>query len=440
MTTVCGDLFDFSDEAPSSAPRPAAGTSAGPGISVEIAGPERFAAIEPDWTDLVRRALTANVFLEPAIVAAAAARDGPTIDVLLVWSAPTLGRAGRLIGVWAFARRRALSLLPLPILKTPVHDHAFLGNPVLDRDAAAEALSGMLDAVVGAPTLPKILSVGNLDADGPTAAIIEQVLTKRGSRWMRFEIRHRPVLLKTEDGGGATPISTSRAKALRQKRRRLASQGVITCTHHQAAHELDAVIETFFALEASGWKARRTARGQAILCTPSVAAFFKLALLDLAARSRTWITALRVDGRAVAMQITVRSGDTAFTWKTAYDERLRACAPGFLLHQEVTGQLLAETSLDKADSCNQHDSGYMAEFWSGRRAVSDLIVDLRPVKTTTFPLICGAETLRRRLLALARSVRSLLREWRRRLAPLITARKSGEEETNARRLHNRPSV
>lgn len=440
MTTVCGDLFKVSDEAPSSAHRHATGTSAAPGISVEIAGPDRFAAIELEWTDLARRALTANVFLEPAIVAAAAARGGTAIDVLLVWSAPNSGRAGRLIGAWAFARRRALSLLPFLILKTPVHDHAFLGGPVLDRDAPADALSSMLDAVVSASPLPKVLSVGNLDADGPMAAIFEMVLTKRGSRWIRFETRHRPVLLKTEDGGGATPISTSRAKALRQKRRRLASKGVITCAHHEAGPELDAVIETFFALEASGWKVRRSARGQAILRTPSVAAFFKLALLDLAARGRAWITVLRVDDRAVAMQVTVRSGDTAFTWKTAYDEKLRACAPGLLLHQEVTSQLLAETSFDKADSCNQHDSGYMAEFWSGRRAVSDLIVDLRPGRTISFTLICGAETLRRQVLARARSVRSLLRKWRRRLAPLIVARDCGEEKRNARRLHIGPSV
>lgn len=437
---MCGDLFPLSNEALSPTHCQVASMSAAPRISVEIAGPERFAAIEPDWTDLARRALTANVFLDPAIVAAAAACGGTTIDVLLVWSASGQARAGRLIGAWAFARRPALSLLPLPILKTPVHDHAFLGGPVLDRDASAEALSSMLDAVVSAPALPKILSVGNLDADGITAAIFDRVLTKRRSRWIRFETRHRPVLLKTEDGGGATPISTSRAKALRQKRRRLALQGVITCTQHRGGPELDAVIETFFALEASGWKARRSARGQAILCTPSVASFFKLALLDLAARRRAWITALRVDGRAVAMQVTVRSGNTAFTWKTAYDERLRACAPGLLLHQEVTGQLIADASLDQADSCNQHDTGYMAEFWSGRRAVSDLIVDLREGGTAVYTLICGAETLRRRLLALARSVRSLLRSWRRRLAPPIAVRDRWKEDRNARQLHIGPSV
>ena len=40
-------------------------------ISVEIACAGRLADIRADWTDLLRRAAEPNVFMEPAVVAAA---------------------------------------------------------------------------------------------------------------------------------------------------------------------------------------------------------------------------------------------------------------------------------------------------------------------------------------------------------------------------------
>ncbi|WP_332684201.1 hypothetical protein [Bosea sp. (in: a-proteobacteria)] len=45
-------------------------------ISVEITTPERLATLEREWRDLVGRALAANAFLEPAVIAAASRRQG----------------------------------------------------------------------------------------------------------------------------------------------------------------------------------------------------------------------------------------------------------------------------------------------------------------------------------------------------------------------------
>lgn len=420
------DSVDLLDE-----PRGRAGSHAAEGlaaaeISVEITTPERLATLEREWRGLVGRALAANAFLEPAVIAAAAAAGAASIDVLLAWSAPCPGEPGRLVGVWALARRRAFSLLPVAILTTPVHDHAFLGTPVLDRDAAAEVLSSMLDAIAGEPSLPNIVTIGSLDATGPVAAIFAEGLARRGSPFAHLETRLRPALLKTVAGGGATPVSASRAKALRQRRQRLARHGVVVCTGHGGGDGLGPALEEFLALEASGWKGRGSRRGRAILRAPALTAFFRSAVGALADRGQARITALRIDGRAVAMQLTISSGETAFTWKSAYDEALRPCAPGLLLLQEVTHGLLADPALSAIDSCNHHDTGYMAEFWAGRRAVSDLILDVGTRRTALFGLVSGAELLRRRLLEAARSWRSRLLAVRHpRVSPALATGKAG---------------
>lgn len=388
-------------------------------ISVEITTPERLATLEREWRDLAGRALADNAFLEPSLIAAAADAGAAEITVLLAWSAPRPGVPSRLVGLWALARQRAFPLLPFRMLKTPVLDHAFLGTPVLDRDDAADALDGMLDAIAADLSLPKLLSIGSLDASGPVAAIVAEVLARRGSPCTRLETRQRPSLLKSASGSGASPVSSSRAKALRKKQQRLARQGTVSCTRHASGSEVGAAIEEFLTLEASGWKGRRSSRGQAILRTPVLTRFFRRAIVALASRHKAQITALRLDGRAIAMQVTVQSGETAFTWKSAYDEALRACAPGLLLHQEVTSRLLADPALHMVDSCNHHDTGHMAEFWAGRREVSDLIVDARPRRSTLFGLISATELAHRRLREAARRGRSLLLELRHHGAPSV---------------------
>ena len=402
------DPVELLDEPRHHSGRLAAEGAAAATIGVEITTPQRLATIEREWRDLCGRALADNAFLEPSLIAAAAEVGAAEIAVLLAWSAPQPDMPSRLIGLWALARRHAFPLLPVPMLKTPVIDHAFLGTPVLDRDDAAQALSGMLDAIAAERSLPDLLSIGSLDASGPVAAVFAEVLARRGSPCTRLETRLRPSLLKSASGGGTSPVSPSRAKALRKKQQRLARQGVVSCTRHAGGSEVGPAIEEFLTLEASGWKGRRSSRGQAILRTPVLTSFFRRAIAALANRHQAQIIALRLDGRAIAMQVTVQSGETAFTWKSAYDEAHRACAPGLLLHQEVTGRFLADPALRAVDSCNHHDTGHMAEFWAGRREVSDLIVDARPRRTALFGLVSTLELGHRRLREAARRCRSVL--------------------------------
>ena len=396
-------------------------------ISVEITTPERLATIEREWRDLSGRALADNAFLEPSLIAAAADARAAEIAVLLAWSAPQPDTPSRLVGLWALARQHAFPFLPVPMLKTPVLDHAFLGTPVLDRDNAAAAFSGMLDAIATERSLPDTLSIGSLDASGPVAAVVADVLARRGSPSTRLESRLRPALLKSVAGSGASPVAPSRAKALRKKQQRLGRQGLVSCTRHAGDSEIAPAIEEFLTLEASGWKGRKSSRGQAILRTPALASFFKRTIVALANRHQAQIIALRLDGRAIAMQVTVQSGETAFTWKSAYDEAHRAFAPGLLLHQEVTNRFLADPALHAIDSCNHHDTGHMAEFWAGRREVSDLIITVRPQRSLAFGLVSTVEIAHRRLRAMARRMRALLQAARQHhAAPAVPAGKAGK--------------
>lgn len=385
-------------------------------ISVEIATPERFLSIERDWRDLTGRALAANVFMEPSVVAAAALADAVTVHVLLAWAAKEPDADLRLVGAWAFACRRPTSNLPFTVLKTPVHGHACLGIPVLDADCAAKALAQMLDAIMDEPDLPKLVEINSFDDAGPVAIILADALARRGARHICLEARRRPQLVSGE--AEAASLSTSRERALRQKHRHLGKHGQVTYTVHSDRAEVHAALDEFLALEMAGWKSKAIERGHAIRREPAREAFFRPAVEGLAACGLVRIRALRCDGNPVAMRITVRSGSTAFTWKSAYDEKSKDCAPGLLLLQDETAALLADPGVRVVDSCNRRDNGYMAEFWSGRRPVLDIVLDVRRGMTPAFLLLSSIERSYQQFKSQARRAHQVLRSARGTLSAL----------------------
>ncbi|KQT88376.1 GNAT family N-acetyltransferase [Aurantimonas sp. Leaf443] len=381
-----------------------------PTILAEIVGPDRFEAMDRLVGDLVARAAEDNVFMEPMLVGAAAraAGNGP-VEVVLAWEMRDGALTGRLHGAWALLRCRPSSRLPLDVLKASVHDHAPFGIPLLDAQNAVPALAAILDALARRPGHPHLVEVVAVGTEGPVAAAFRTVLERSGRAHLTLNPRQRPLL-----AGETTRarLSPNRVRALRQRRRRLAERGTVTVDVHRSPGEVESALEEFLALEAAGWKGGSGREARAIRTRPALEAFFRLAVLRLAERARACVVALRVDGRPVALRIVLRSGKSAFTWKSAYDETLSHCAPGLVLLQETTDVLLAELAVALVDSCNAGEEGYMAEFWTGRRAVADLIFDARPGRSPSFAVLAAAERLRWQARMAARRLRAAGAEGR----------------------------
>src|SRR5262245_10080266 len=71
-------------------------------VSVEIADAARLAAIRAHWTDLLGRAASPNVFMDPALVGVAAGIEPDAKhSALLAWK--IAGGRETLVGIWTFA-------------------------------------------------------------------------------------------------------------------------------------------------------------------------------------------------------------------------------------------------------------------------------------------------------------------------------------------------
>jgi hypothetical protein len=110
------------------------------------------------------------------------------------------------------------------------------------------------------------------------------------------------------------------------------------------------------------------------------------------------------------MQIVLRAGATAFTWKTAYDEALRHFSPGMLLLEDYTAAFLADPNIECVDSCVYDESSFMA-VWNEREAMAELWIDARRGGSAAFVHLSRVQKTYLWLRTKAKAARDRL--WRR---------------------------
>jgi hypothetical protein len=312
--------------------------------------------------------------MDPALVRSAARSDPSSrIRVLLAWRLVDANR--QLVGLWAFAVGRARkSVLPVDVLNAPLLPYWHLATPVIDRDWLDETLDAMLDRIADEPNLPKIIALDSM-GDGATMQALSRVLAARGSAPLVLERFNRPKLASALDGKAylENALSGPSRKKLRQHRRRLSEKGTITSEIASESQAVRRALEEFLALEAAGWKGRQ---GTALLCHDGDAAFMRAALGALSEQGRASFHSLRLDGKPLSMQLVLRAGAAAFTWKTTYDESFQQFSPGMLLLEDYTAALLSDKTIAFVDSCSHDDTGFMS-VWTERQPVIDVWIDVR---------------------------------------------------------------
>ena len=348
-------------------------------ISVEFAAAPRFRALAADWRRLVQRCAEPNVFMEPAIAGAIYTVTETPLHVLLVWS-PRKGGGAELIGVWLLVSARPSSRLPVRALEAPCNSLTFLGSPVLDRDHAVAALAAMLAAVARNPALPNLICANQIATDGPVFSALMAAAERHGARVVTIEQRQRAQFSAPVAGqpAPAHAVSSKRRADMRRQRKRLAERGDLRHVSYRKPEEVSAAFQEFVDLEAAGWKGRASRRGRAIRNAPPLRAFAETMIVGLARDGCAGIEALRLDGRAIAMNIWLRSGRTAFGWKMAYDEAYAKWGPGSLLMEAMPETVFAQGDIDTLDSCNRDTSAALAHVWPERRAIADLLIDVSP--------------------------------------------------------------
>jgi CelD/BcsL family acetyltransferase involved in cellulose biosynthesis len=273
-------------------------------------------AIAREWDELAT-ATGAPPFLRPGwILAWSEAFGSGTLGVY------TVRRAGRLVAVMPLlARRRALA--------SPTSWETPVFGPVGESREAVEALMhGILGMAAGRVDLRFL----DPDRPGPSECIEQaraarlRVLTRTGMRspylalaagWPPYE-RDR--------------LSGNRRRELRRRLRRLQSLGELAWEVSDGSEGLDGLLSEGLRVEASGWKGERRT---AILSRPSTERFYRKIARWAAERGWLRLAFLRLDGRALAFDLSFEDGGTHYLIKTGFEDAYRKYGPGLLLRREM---------------------------------------------------------------------------------------------------------
>jgi CelD/BcsL family acetyltransferase involved in cellulose biosynthesis len=360
-------------------------------MSVTICSP--CLDIAAAWEDLIRRA-SSNVFMNPAALHAASDTGFAEVHMLLAWEEGASPR--KLVGVWALQQRKPAPLWPA-LLEALPYTYAFLASPVVDPAFVAEVIPAFLAAIAQNPSLPNVLSLKDFDAESVNYAAMVKALAGHGGAQLELSKSERPFATREL----SVKRSGSTRKKLRQDWNRLSALGAVDVVNVRDPGAIGQAFETFLALEAASWKG---AQGTALLCDPADAAFVRRLVGDL--KQNASVALLRVDGKAIAAQVLMYCGSTAYTWKTAFNAEYAKYSPGALLIDKVTEELFATAGIEAIDSCSAEGS-FMAQLWAGRRTMVDLLVDVGGGKSRHFALEAGRQRGYYRL----RELRNRLRAW-----------------------------
>lgn len=248
-------------------------------------------------------------------------------------------RPGWVVPWWAsFGRAPALlcgrspsgeltAALPLQVVRgallSPTNWHTpELGVVAADEQARRQLLERALTS--GANRL-------TLDFIGPALAEeLSSVARRAGGRSCTRVLESSPYI---EFGPGWTSgLDRHLLAELRRRERRLTERGEVVLELADGQTRLSALLAEAFTVEASGWKGRQ---GTAIASSACTRTFYERVAQWAAREGLLRLAFLRVDGRALGVDLAIEHGGVQYLLKTGYDESARACAPGKLLRWKV---------------------------------------------------------------------------------------------------------
>jgi len=396
------------DDAVGKRPQAAAASSDGVTINGISLVPLTDVAVAP-WRALAERAVEPNGYYLPdwelAVNALATGRTGAS--ALSAWSEPSLvpDDAARLIGLLPVISLWRAYKIPLPALAS-ASPYGTLCTPLLDRDSTGDAVTRMMAQARSAGAHALILR--DVSLNGAAMKAITDALRPSGMRPRVLQSHARACLDARQDADELlrNALGGKKLKELRRQRNRLAEHGAVRFDVAHAPETVAAAIETFLALEASGWKARR---GTALKQNAGDAGFVRRATTGLAATGQCEIVTLHAGETPVAAAIVLRHQDRAFYFKLGVDERFAKFSPGVQLTLDLTRRLCADATIATADSTASADHPMINPIWRGRLKIGDVLIPLRR-HDHVVSLIHAALATRRLVREFARRAVHLIRD------------------------------
>jgi CelD/BcsL family acetyltransferase involved in cellulose biosynthesis len=342
--------------------------------------PLRAYLANPDrgWDAIVARPSEANAFAERWFVEASARN----LELAALARMLVVREEGQLIGLMPICVARNYGRMPVPHVENWLHYNCFFGAPLVRRSFEAYFWHRALALLDADPAAPAFLHMVALNGQGPLA---QALLQARGGA----AVVHRSTRALLESDLSPTAyyeatVRKKKRKELARLQQRLAETGAISFTHLANTDDLDPWIDTFLALEASGWKGRD---GAALANARETEAFVRDALRGAFTAGRLEMIRLDIGTRPIAMLVNFLTPPGSFSFKIAFDEDFARFSPGVLIQLENL-KVLETPTIDWMDSCAVEDHPMINSLWEQRREIVRISVPLKGKRRRATFAVC----------------------------------------------------
>src|SRR5580704_5640329 len=355
--------------------------------------------IVSELRELAARTLEPNIFYEPDFVLEAANVFGRDAGAVLVWSGTS---PRKLLGFFPARIEPQRYGLSLPVLVGWTHPYAPLGTPLVERDAAEQVIAAWLAHIAEDTDLPGLVLMPFVQPSSPFAAELHTILRRGRIPSADFNVRQRAMLVPRGDRliYVERTLGANRQNKMRRMVRRLADVGALLFMTATEPEAVARAVDDFCELEVRGWKGEA---GTAVLHHDDIRRFMKNAMSRLAEQGKVSVSRILIDGRSIASTIVLRSGDTAWFWKIAYDEDYARYSPGVVLTLAVTEDLVEDTTLLRTDSCAIPNHPMIDHIWRERLGLCDRLIGVR--SDAAFASARRLERLRGAAITVAKNIR-----------------------------------
>ena len=344
------------------------------------------------WQVLVDQALEPNVFYHPSLLLPSLRAFAPAADLALVLVLAEPPESARkpeppqLLGLFPLVRQRAGSDWPVSRLRLWTGDYSYVPVPLLHRGRAAAALAAFFDWFETQRRSTALLEIERLPLGGPVHALLVDEIGRRGAHRLVTQSYTRAVC--EPEGSAETYLervfpSKDRREIARQ-RKRLQELGKSEIVELGPKDDAPAWAEEFLALEKRGWKGQH---GTALGSRETDASYFREMFLGGHAAGVLSSTALRVDGKPLAMQIMLHNGPGAYGFKTAYDESYSRYAPGLQLEIDLIEKLVRDPARRWLDSAAASDHPLFNRIYGERRPIENWLITTEPAVGLALSLV-----------------------------------------------------
>jgi CelD/BcsL family acetyltransferase involved in cellulose biosynthesis len=222
----------------------------------------------------------------------------------------------------------------------------------------------------------------NLPVDHPVTEALLQAAAQSQvlNRWQRAGLE----LNKSFDGWLQNNFDQKRRKELKRLRSRLAEKGKLESISLPKNGDLSSFLQAFLTLEADSWKGNR---GTAIASKANEAKALEAGLLAMHQLDKLKFWQINLDDKPIASLFAIHDDGEVTLGKIAHADEFAKYSPGVLIVLDSTADLLADSTLMRADSNAIPGHPMIDRIWRDRIECIDVLLAGPSTPTTVFNIL-----------------------------------------------------